>query len=363
MVRQRRFDLPLLIWGCILASSLGISLYLANELITIGTTRPSIKAHSGPLRIATIDWVGYYPFAAAYEAGYLREELSPLGTELELIKLLDTGEMSDYIRTGRVHGSFGVLTDFVIMLSMDIPVRMVLATDFSKTDMLISKSTLKSPEDLVGKTIGLSEFNSFAEYFVVRALEHYNINPESVRFKTVQSRDVPEAIMSGKIDAGHTWDPDLGRGLKMGLHVVMSSSVRPEDIISGMVLRREVLMRPELAEGMLRGYFRGLQLLGDDPKLFFELVGRFYGTSADEARRIVEADSHLLDLRSNIQAFEPKGLLEQEIQAIHRFFLMRGIRHADSDPLTILDPTPLRRVSNRLNPTPPAAFSTHRGEP
>lgn len=344
MARRLRFNFSLLIWGFVLLSSLSLSIYLARELIHVGTSRQSPKPHEGTIRIATIDWVGYYPLTAAYAAGYLREELAPFHSDVELIKLLDTGEMSDYVRAGRVHGSFGVLTDYVIMLSMDIPVRMVLVSDFSKTDMLISKKNLKAPKDLVGKTIGLSEFNSFAEYFIARALEHYKVNPESVQFKTVQSREVPEAVMSGKIDAGHTWEPDLSRGLKMGLHVVMSSAVRPEDIISGMILRREVLMRPELARGLLRGYFRGLKLLNEDPKLFAELISRFYGTPLEDVRRIIEMDSYFLDLKQNFEVFQPGGLLEQEIQSIHRFFLMRGIRHRDRDPRSVLDPTPLRQI-------------------
>lgn len=141
MARRLRFNFSLLIWGFVLLSSLSLSIYLARELIHVGTSRQSPKPHEGTIRIATIDWVGYFPLTAAYAAGYLREELAPFHSDVELIKLLDTGEMSDYVRAGRVHGSFGVLTDYVIMLSMDIPVRMVLVSDFSKTDMLISKKT------------------------------------------------------------------------------------------------------------------------------------------------------------------------------------------------------------------------------
>lgn len=363
MAKLRQSNLSLLIWGLILFASLSSSIYLARELISIGTNRQGPKAHTGTIRIATIDWVGYYPFAAAYEAGYLREELKPHQSDIELLKLLDTGEMSDHVRTGRVHGSFGVLTDYVIMLSMDTPVRMVLVTDFSKTDMLISRKSLKSPKDLVGKTIGLSEFNSFAEYFVVRALEQNGVSPESVRFKTVQSRDVPEAVISGKVDAGHIWEPDLSRGLKMGLHVVMSSALRPEDVISGMILRREVLMRPELSQAVLRGYFRGLKLLNDDPKLFSELVARFYGISPDEARRIVENDSNFLDLKGNIRAFEPGGLLDHEIQSIDRFFQTRGLRHRDSDPRSILDSSPLRQILSDQTPRPESNLSEMGSEP
>lgn len=335
---------PNLFWVLILLVSLGLSVYLGRELILLGESKSSVQPHSGPLRISTIDWVGYYPMAAAYQAGYLKEELARYGAEVELVTHSDLGEMADAIRTGRTQGSFGVLADFVAMNSLDIPIRMILVTDYSATDYLLSRPHIKKATDLAGKTIGIDDTNPFAEYFVTRSLEGHNLSVENIQFRTVPSPEVPEALARGEIDAGHTWEPHLSRGLKMGFKAILSSADRPTDIIDCLVLRREVLLRPELTDAIIRAHFWGLRLFKEDPDRFAVLVAEYYKTSPSEILRIMNGPTHILTLEENLEAFAPDGTLDKEIQSIHRFFSERGMKRQEVQAKAILEAEPIRRV-------------------
>lgn len=337
-----------LFWALLLLGSIGVSAFLGRELIFLGESNSSIEPHSGPIRISTLDWVGYYPMAAAYKAGYLKEELSDYGVELELITYSDLGVMTDAIRTGRTQGSFGVLADFVVMAGLDIPIRAVLVTNYSQTDYLLANQRIKKVADLAGKTIGIDDRSPFSEYFVTRSLELQKVSLDKIQFRTVASSDVPEALARGEIDAGHTWEPHLSRGLKMGSKVILSSSDRPTDIIDCLVLRREVLLRPELADGIIRAHFRGLDLLRKDPERFANLVAEHYKTSPAEVLRILQGPTRNLSLEENIKAFEPNGTLDQQIQLIHRFFTERGLKRPERYSKAILDADPVRRLEAAL---------------
>lgn len=334
-------------WIAALLISIGFSIHFGFELVRFGRGERTLSPFSGELKISVIDWLGYYPFVVAEKKGFIGRRLNGTDVHVEIYRAENTGEMNDLIRTGKVHGTFGVLADFVILNSLATPVRFVLATDYSKSDVIVAKKDIRTAKDLRGKTIGIGELSSFAEYFTIRSLENAGVNRHSVSFRRIPPMQVPEAIQAGKIDAGYTWEPALTRALAAGMNAVISSATSPEMVISGLAFRDEVLVDPNIAAAIILAYYDGLAFYLENPKEFSDIVAQYFGTSADEISRIMKKDSLYLDLQGNVKAFKVGGTVQEEMRSINRFFGERGIRQSDESVATLLDPAPLLEAVHR----------------
>ncbi|MBN8539446.1 MAG: ABC transporter substrate-binding protein [Deltaproteobacteria bacterium] len=332
-------------WLAALLISIGFSIYFGLELIKFGRGERTAPPFTGELKIAILDWVGYYPMVVADRKGFINRRLRNTGVHVELVNAPSgTGEMNDLIRTGKVHGSFGVIADFVVLKSLATPIRLVMVSDFSKSDVVVARKDIKKPLDLRGKRIGIAELSSYAEYALVRILESAGIDRHSVSFRTVPAMQVPEAIVAGTIDAGYTWEPARQRAIANDMNVVLSSEINPELVISGLALRDEVLVNPEVAAAVILSYFDGLTYLAENPKDSGEIVAKYFGTQPDDVLRILKEDSLFIDLKRNLEIFATGGIVHKEMQAINQYFGERGIRQANESVAKLVDLAPLREV-------------------
>jgi NitT/TauT family transport system substrate-binding protein len=333
-------------WLTALLISIGFSIHFGLELVSFGRGERTVPPFTGDLKIALIDWVGYYPMVVADRKGFIARRLQDTGVDVELVTAVNgLGEMNDLIRTGKIHGTFGVLADFVVLKSLEAPIRLVMVTDFSKSDVIVARKEIRKPIDLRGKQIGISELGSFSEYALVRILESAGVDRRSVTFRTVPPMQVPEAIEAGRIDAGYTWEPARSQALAGGMNEVISSAVNPEAVISTLALRNEVLVSPEIAAALILAYFDALAYFEQNPKDFSEIVAKYFSVQANEVLRIMKEDSMFIDLKRNLEIFDANGTVRKEMETINRFFSERGIRQSNDSVARLIDLAPLREAA------------------
>jgi NitT/TauT family transport system substrate-binding protein len=333
-------------WLSALLVSIGFSIHFGLELVSFGRGDRTAPPFTGDLKIALIDWVGYYPMVVADRKGFIERRLQGTGVHVELVTAANgLGEMNDLIRTGKIHGTFGVLADFVVLKSLETPIRLVMVTDFSKSDVVVARKEIRKPLDLRGKRIGIGELSSFSEYALVRILESAGVDRHSVTFRTVPPMQVPEAIEAGRIDAGYTWEPARSRALATGMNEVISSAVSPEVVLSTLALRDEVLVSPGIAAALILAYFDGLAYLEENPKEFSEIVAKYFSVQANEVLRIMKEDSMFIDLKRNLEIFDANGTVRKEMETINRFFSERGIRQSNDSVARLIDLAPLREAA------------------
>lgn len=335
-------------WLTALLISIGFSIHFGLELVSFGRGERTARPFTGHLKIALIDWVGYYPMVVADRKGFIARRLQDTGVHVELVTAVNgLGEMNDLIRTGKIHGSFGVLADFVVLKSLETPIRLVMVTDFSKSDVVVARKEIRTPLDLRGKRIGIGELSSYAEYALTQLLERAGVDRKSVSFRTVPPMQVPEAIEAGRIDAGYTWEPARSRALAGGMNVVISSAVNPEAVISTLALRNEVLVSPDIAAGLILAYFDGLAYYAENPKEFSEIIAKYFSVQANDVVRIMTEDSLFIDLKRNIEIFKANGTVHKEMEAINHFFGERGIRQTNDAVASLVDLAPLQEAARR----------------
>lgn len=329
-------------WLAALVISVSFSIHFGLELVRFGRGERTLPPFSGELKIALLDWVGYYPIVVADRKGFIERRLQNTGVHVKLVNApVGIGEMNDLIRIGKVHGIFGVLADFIILNSLATPIRLVMVTDFSKSDVIVAKKEIRKPSDLRGKRIGISELSSYAEYAIVRFLENAGVERNSISFRTIPPMEVPEAIEAGTIEAGYTWEPATSRAKAKGMNVVISSAERPEMVISSLIFREEVLVDPRIAAAVILAYYDGLAYLSENPNEFSDIVAKYFGIQARDVLRMMNNDALFMDLEKNLQIFKKNGTVPEEMNSINRFFGERGIRQSNESVAKLVDLAPL----------------------
>ena len=88
--------------------------------------------------------------------------------------------------------------------------------------MVKGSSSIRTPQDLVGKTIALNALKGVTELVVRGALDKLGIDSNSVKFATMPFPTMPAALANGQVDAVHTTEPFMSQILASGGRVVLA---------------------------------------------------------------------------------------------------------------------------------------------
>ncbi len=83
-------------------------------------------------------------------------------------------------------------------------------------------SSIRTPRDLVGKTVALNALKGVTEIVVRGALDKQGIDSDSVKFVVMPFPTMPGALANGLVDAVHTPEPFMSQILATGGRVVMA---------------------------------------------------------------------------------------------------------------------------------------------
>ncbi len=88
--------------------------------------------------------------------------------------------------------------------------------------MVKGSSSIRTPADLVGKTVALNALKGVAEVVVKGALEKRGVDPNSVKYTVMPFPTMPAALANGLVDAVHTPEPFMSQILAAGGRIVMA---------------------------------------------------------------------------------------------------------------------------------------------
>ena len=130
------------------------------------------------------------------------------------------------------NGDIGYIgyTPAMIGRTQGIPMTVVAASETEGTSeadnwqnvMVKGSSSIRTPADLVGKTIALNALKGVAEIVVKGALEKRGVDPDSVKYTVMPFPTMPAALASGLVDAVHTPEPFMSQILAAGGRIVMA---------------------------------------------------------------------------------------------------------------------------------------------
>ena len=129
------------------------------------------------------------------------------------------------------NGDIGYIgyTPAMIGRTQGIPITVVAASETEGTsdadnwqNVVTRSSSIRTPADLVGKTIALNALKGVAEIVVRGALDKLGVDSSQVKYTVVPFPVMPTALANGQVDAVHTPEPFMSQIVAAGGHIVLA---------------------------------------------------------------------------------------------------------------------------------------------
>ena len=146
-------------------------------------------------------------------------------------------------------------------------------------ETVVTSTSVKRPEDLRGKKIGVSRYGSLTDMILREALRHYKLNPEKDVIILQTGGEGPRlaALKGGSIDGAMLSGDQRFQAEKMGFHVLIDFSQLPIDYpINGMVARRDfVRTHKDSLKRFTKGWLEGIKIFKTDKEFTLRVLKKY----------------------------------------------------------------------------------------
>ena len=213
-----------------------------------------VNTSSEKVRISLDEWIGWKPLI--YANGGLMTTADSInarnGISVEYVVMNDATVSSSSLISNELQGAGYTVNRYAFLQNKfdeaGVDVVMPYITNYSNgADGIITKSSIKSVEDLVGKKIAVprySEAQTLVEWLIKNSSltenEVNSIRGNMVFFETAD--DTAEAFFAGSVDAAATWEPYLTQAASStNSRILFDTSMGTNLILDGLVFRKDFL--------------------------------------------------------------------------------------------------------------------------
>ena len=226
-----------------------------------------------------------------------------------------------------VDGALKVFSDTIVQFSGGIDTKSVFFSDASYGgDVIIAKRGFQKIEDLKGKKIAVEGINSFSHIWVLTVLERNGLKESDVHFVNLEAKDVPQALTSGEIDAGHIWEPFVSQALETGNHILITSKEVHGIIIDDLSFHSKIIEeRPDDITRIIKALTRGVQFLKTNPQEAHDIISKELEMSIEDVEAFYQ-DAKIFGVEDNKQLMSknaPNSIYDTA-EIISNFLLERG---------------------------------------
>ncbi len=168
----------------------------------------------------------------------------------------------------------------------------IIQQDWSRGgDGIVSLKTIKSIEDLKGKTIATTRYTP-SHWLLLYMLSQSGLSAEdkkAIEKNLVFTNEAPlaaAAFRGKKVDAAVTWEPDLGGAVKARedeAHLLVTTAAATNVIADILVARTDVIEKaPETLRDFVHGWFDGIDEIARDPSDSNAVVAKALKLPADD---------------------------------------------------------------------------------
>ena len=291
----------------------------AEKLPPVQGTSDYVWDSADPTVVFPINvWIGWLPIVAANHGMAPNEDsifFKDYGFKVKLELIDDPVAARDAYASGESHVLWGTL-DMIALFSPGLmrdsrtAPRVYQQIDWSSGgDGIVVRDTIKSVEDLKGKTVVYAE-NSPSQYYFNTLLLFGGIQPIEVSHKHTRSAFEASAafVADPNIDACISWAPDIYNipdkvpGTKL-----LSTTADAGKVIADVWAARADFAKdhPEVIKGLVEGIFKGMAQIEKDEafrKQACQWLADGYAFPADEVEAML-ADAHSTNMAENRQFF------------------------------------------------------------
>ena len=219
----------------------------------------------------------------------------------------------------------------------------IAAAKNSLTHSILARPEIKRPEDLKGKTLGLTRIGSNSHYFVIQALRRYGLEPADVNFiQTGGQVENLTALLTGKVDAATMTGPSGGaRAIAEGFRYAVYGPDLRIPFAAAMLVTRRALLRTHAAvlEKFMHAMTEAVKIMFKDKELTYKVLGKHLRIND---RKILDAAYD-----EEIKVMEPRLEFKMDsIQAIVDETAKADPRAKRIKPQELVDRSLLNRLQN-----------------
>ncbi len=232
---------------------------------------PQSPSQGGTLRIGVLPITDVVPFYIAQEQDYYKKQ----GLNVELVPASSAAERDQMLITQQIDGELNDLVS-TVLFNKDKPnikivrtARIAFANAPEYWILAPKETTIKSPQDLKGKDIAVSQ-NTVIEYVTDRLLELEGLAPADIKTTNVPSIPTRLQLLSqNQLTAATLPDPLASLGILQGAKVVLDDSKHPEVSMSVISFRTEIVtQRAGDVHKFLTAYDQAIQDIRTKPDQF-----------------------------------------------------------------------------------------------
>lgn len=304
------------------------------------------EAPEPPLRVATIQWIGYQPLHLAQALGYFARHP---------VRLADFHSNTESLRAFRNRNvEVAALTlDEVLLLRADgHDARVILILDYSEgADAIVAHPDIRDLADLRGRRIGV-ESTAAGAYLLARALEFGGLTTADVRLVKLGIENQVQAYREGWVDAFATFEPLRTRLLNLGARELFNSTRVPGEIVDVLVVRGELIdSHAAQLERLLDSWFQAVAYAAGQPEAAAARLAPRVELSAEEYRQAV-AGMRFPTLAENCRLLSGETpQLADTVARLHAVMVKEAlIDYRIPAPTGIFDDTIVRRLDCASEP-------------
>lgn len=321
-----------------------ISLIIGGYFIFFRNGGEGIKGSGEVVKLALNIWPGYAHAFVAQEKGFFEKN----GVNVELTLKEDYRDAQELYNDGEVDGILEVFSDTITHNLGGIDTKVVYVFDYSDAgDVIIGKGEYNYLSELKGKKIGVDGINTFSHIFVSTALEESGLKDSDYEIVNVPASDVLDALESGEIDAGHTWEPTRSTALKKGYKQLGKAGDYPGLITDVISFNSKVIEeRPSDVQAIVKSLVEARAFVFSNKEEAIKIMAEAEGMSEEDMESGING-VHLLDLRDNKVAFSYAAGFESlhgTAKRINDFMIKQGITDKKLNSTEFIDARFIRGI-------------------
>ena len=235
--------------------------------------------------LGVVNWIGYGPIYCAAAEGYYRK----YGWDVRLVTFSDNSLMSGALEGGELDATTLTYDQVILADARGWRLKVVMPVDYSTGgDAIIASAAVHSLRDLKGHRVAFQPLSP-SDFLLGYALATVGLSQKDIQAVNSTPEGVPALIVSGAVDAGATYEPNVSMILALGggkqFHVLLSSRDARGMITDVLVLKAaRIAADPALVTGLIRGTMAGLAFMRSQPAPADLIIARALGITPADVR-------------------------------------------------------------------------------
>lgn len=240
-------------------------------------------------RLAYGTKIHYAPQIIALKQGYFAAE----GLEVEA-KVVQAGiQAAEAMTSGSADAAVMGDAPGIIAVASGMPLKIVAAYGGGqKMHRLVAaaNSGIRKPENLVGKRVAVQMGSSTHGAFLLYLSKH-KVDPKRVKLVPLDPSEMPEAMISGQIDAGvgsEPWPSNIEERVTGSYEVATLSGLGNDFPLVMLVTERYAKEHPTAVVAALRATQRAVDFMRAHPKEAAEIISQTTGVPAAKEQKVMQ---------------------------------------------------------------------------